>query len=374
MLQVMAMSKKNITRRKFISDGVRTAGLVGLGGAIGVGASRFLNETPDKKSSGVGNVSNYDLTYDLSKFTEVNPSLIQYEEVSQIKAQAQAFRSIAVGPEDRIYVTAGKTISIYNKDTEPLSKIRLSEVPRCLTVTNDGILYIGMKDRVEVYNPKGICEASGVSFSLQYRFSDENKWENLGQNAFLTSIAVSEKDVFVADAGNRIVLRYDNSGKLVRRIGKKNKARNIPGFSVPSPNFDLAVAPDGLLRVANPGRHRVEAYTFDGDLEFSWGKTSMGIDGFCGCCNPVSFDMLPDGRCVTCEKGLPRVKIYDSDGVLESVVAGPKHFGNMSACSLEGLSDCQKGGLDVAVDSQGRVLVLDPTERIVRIFTKIRNA
>jgi hypothetical protein len=128
---------------------------------------------------------------------------------------------------------------------------------------------------------------------------------------------------------------------------------------VPSPFLCVRIAPDGLLRVTNPGRHRIEAYTFDGDIELSWGKPSMAIEGFCGCCNPVNFDMLADGRYVTCEKGLPRVKIYDADGKFESVVVGPERFGrDLKACA-EGLSGCQDRGLGVAVDSRGRVFVLD---------------
>jgi hypothetical protein len=59
---------------------------------------------------------------------------------------------------------------------------------------------------------------------------------------------------------------------------------------VPSACLDVEIAPDGLLRVNNPGRHRVETYTFDGDLELFWGRPSAAIDGFCGCCNPVNLD------------------------------------------------------------------------------------
>ena len=62
------------------------------------------------------------------------------------------------------------------------------------------------------------------------------------------------------------------------------------------------------------------------------------------------------------------------------VVAGPEHFdGNKKACCgtgavtppLADVSSCQSGGIDVAVDSQGRVLALDPIEKVVRIFEKI---
>ena len=98
----------------------------------------------------------------------------------------------------------------------------------------------------------------------------------------------------------------------------------------------------------------------------------MAIDGFCGCCNPANFDMLPDGRFVTCEKGLPRIKVYSPEGDFESVVAGPEAFSkNAKSCSLNGLSNCRTGGMDVAVDSKGRVIVMDPVERVVRIFERV---
>jgi hypothetical protein len=126
---------------------------------------------------------------------------------------------------------------------------------------------------------------------------------------------------------------------------------------------------DGLLRVTNPGRHRVEAYTVDGHLELAWGKPSAGIDGFCGCCNPINIALLPDGRMVTCEKGLPRVKIYREDGTLESVVAGTETFPENAKFSMN-LAAGKLGGLDAAVDSKGRVYILDPVTGVVRVMAR----
>ena len=126
-----------------------------------------------------------------------------------------------------------------------------------------------------------------------------------------------------------------------------------------------------MLRVVNPGRHRIEAYTFDGDLEFSWGKFSTNVEGFCGCCNPVNFAILEDESFVTCEKGIIRVKIYDAEGSFVGVVAGPEQLveGNISLTCLfpEG---CHSGGFDVAVDRKGRILILDTIRNAVRIFTR----
>ncbi len=356
LVEVMAMSESKMTRREFISKSVKGAGLVGFGGGIGFAASRFFtNTSTSSPGSAVDSFS-----HDLTELSAVNPALIKYQEAGKIDMKFQNLRAVAVDSDDRIYVAADKTIHVLDKDTATLSKIRLADSPGCLTVTEDGDIYVGMRDRVEVYNSRGELKSN---------------WDSLGGNAVLTSIAVSKNDVFLADAGNREVLRYHASGRLIRRIGKRDESRNIPGFVVPSPYFDLTIAPDGLLRVANPGSHRIEAYTFDGDFEFSWGSPSMRIDGFCGCCNPINFAMLPDGRFVTCEKGLPRIKVCDEDGNLESVVAGSELFSeNTRACELDDLSNCQTGGMDVAVDSKGRVIVMDPVERAIRIFQRIKEA
>jgi len=196
-------------------------------------------------------------------------------------------------------------------------------------------------------------------------------WQSLGNGALLTSIAVSKKDVFVADAGNRIVIHYDTAGNVINHIGKKDIDKNIPGFVIPSPYFDLAVGHDGLLRVVNPGRHRIEAYTLNGDLEFWWGKFSTDLEGFTGCCNPVNFAILEDGNFVTCEKGLIRVKIYDSEGTFVGVVAGPQQLvegGASRICYFP--AECQSGSFDVAIDSEGQIFVLDTIKNIVRIFTR----
>ena len=109
-------------------------------------------------------------------------------------------------------------------------------------------------------------------------------------------------------------------------------------------------------------------YTPDGDLDSFWGEESPTVDGFFGCCNPCHLALLPDGRFVTSEKGIPRVKIYDSAGDFESVVAGSEQLG----LPMAALGDARSKGVehiyDVAADGRGRVLVLDPVGKCVRVF------
>ncbi|HWI58567.1 MAG TPA: hypothetical protein VNZ22_15180, partial [Bacillota bacterium] len=192
-----------------------------------------------------------------------------------------------------------------------------------------------------------------------------------GKKTWFTGLSVGENDVFAADAANRVVLRYDRSGKVAGRIGQKSKEHNVPGLIVPSPYLGVKLGRDGLLRVNNPGRHCVDLYTANGDLELSWGKPSAAIAGFCGCCNPISVALLPDGSCVTCEKGLPRVKVYSPEGTFQCVVAGPESFPqNAKAGSLHDPTDGTLGGLDAAVDSQGRIYILDLVAADVRIMKR----
>jgi hypothetical protein len=314
-------------------------------------------DTTGERGSGLSK----DFIYDLSGVAKIDPNLILYEELSeQIRTGFIESHAIVVVPDGTIYVAGDKAIRMFSETGQNRNEIKLAETPTCLDVATDGKIYIGLKDHIEVYDLQ------------RQRLSS---WNGADDKAIFTSLAAYKNHIFVADAGNRIVIHYDTAGNVLNYIGKKDADKNIPGFVVPSPYFDLAVAPDGLLRVVNPGLLRIEAYTFEGDLEFWWGEFSnVDIKGFSGCCNPAAFALLGDGSFITCEKGLVRVKIYDPDGNFVGVVAGPQQLveaGSVQICYLP--EQCQKGGFDVAVDAKGRVYILDTIKNIVRIFTRVKG-
>jgi len=293
----------------------------------------------EEKGSGLGK----DFSYDLTELRKVDPRLILYEEAAAIETGMKEARGIAVDAQDRVYVAGDEAVLVFSKEGKREAEIDVQRELRCLAVAADGTLYVATQNRMGALDPKGVVKA----------YSD-----CLGAEAIITSIAVGDGSVFVADAGNRVVVRYDLAGRQLGLIGKKDAERDIPGLVVPSPHLDLAIGRDGLLWVVNPGRHKLEAYTADGHLEASWGKASAGIEGFSGCCNPTDIAVLPDGRFVTAEKGLPRVKVYSAEGKFEGVVAAPDRFGKDAV------------GLDLAADSKGRILVLDPASKRVRVFVK----
>jgi hypothetical protein len=285
-------------RRKFLADSLRSAALLtALASGHGQAAEKTGTANP--------------FAHDVSRLSKTDPKLIAYEEAARWKSPHPEPKRIAAGPGDTLYVCAGSYVTAMSREGARGMEIPLSEAARCVAVAEDRTIFVGLRDHVEVFDAKGQRRAI---------------WDSLGKKSWLTALAVSESDLFAADSGNRVVLRYDKSGKLVSRIGEKNKEHDVPGFVIPSPYLDVEIARDGLLRVNNPGRHRVEAYTFSGDFEGAWGKPAMGMDSFCGCCNPIGLALLADGRFVTCEKGLPRVKIYSDQGRFESVVAGTESF------------------------------------------------
>lgn len=293
-------------------------------------------------SEGANPVNPYE--YDISKFKEVDSTLLCYEEVMQIELKTDVLFGLAIASDDKLYVSGKEELFIYDTEGALINSFSLSGDAYCLTISESGDIYLGMTDHVEVLNAEGKTLQS---------------WESMGGKAIFTSIAVNEESVFVADAGNKVVYHYNHSGDLINKIGEKDKEKGKLGFIVPSPYLDLLIGRDNELWVTNPGIHQLEAYRPNGELISSWKKTSMQLDGFSGCCNPSHIAMLSDGSFVTSEKGIERVKIHLPTGEFECVVASPAQF-------IEGTID-----LDLAVDSKDRVYISDPTKGIIRVFDKL---
>ena len=325
------------TSTKPVMKTVAVGGLILFGIVLGV----FIvlrNDPLGEK----GNRLSSEFDYSLDEYQKIDPALIQYRQTAEIPLTMKEPRGVAVGPEDKIYVVGDKSLAVFTPQGEPVKSIALEGEPHCIAVAGadhavPGRIYIGMKDCVQV---------------MESLDAPAKSWESLGEKANLTSLAVAEQDVFAADAGNRIVWRFDANGKRLGGIGRKDESRNIPGFIIPSPHFDVCVAPDGLLRVVNPGAHKIEAFTFDGHLELSWGKRGLDVAAFCGCCNPAAIALLPDGRFVTGEKGIPRVKIYSPEGEFESVVAGPDVLAPNFSATTETREDLKQKPVDLAVDGK----------------------
>jgi len=273
----------------------------------------------------------------LEPFSRVAPELLRYNLIRSFAVDLQDPRGIACGADGAVYVCGDRALLALTPAGEVKKRYAMNGEPRCVAAAPDGRLFVGMADHLEVLD-----RASGKV---------EN-WPDLGPQAIVTSIAASAGGVFVADAGNREVLRFDLGGKLVARVGD--------GFVVPSPFFDVVASPDGTLWAADPGAQSVRHYSAKGALLGAWGRSSLEADGFGGCCNPAHIAQLPCGRIVTSEKGLLRIKVYEPDGKLYAVVAMPRDF------------PAAEKGMDIATRKAngGEILVLVPSARTVRVYAE----
>lgn len=303
-------------------------------GIIGIIVGDFLSKRPDR-------MGDNPYEYDVDKYRLVDSDLISYRETKIFPMNGFKPGGIAVSG-DAVWVCGEGRLQGFKLSGELLVDREIEGLGTAIVQKGEK-LYVSFEDHVEVYGVSG---------------EKIDAWEGAGLNSVLTSVAVKDSTLYVADAGNRRVLLYDLDGVLRGEFTGKAESNAGHGFIVPSANFDLVVNEFGELWVVNPGKHALENYSDSGELRGYWESVSMAIEGFSGCCNPAEVAVMKDGSFVTSEKGMVRIKIYDMGGKLMSVVAPPSKF------EEEGHAP------EVAVDDEGRIIALDFDREVVRVFER----
>lgn len=281
--------------------------------------------------------------YSVDEFRNVPKELIQYKETKNFRIGFEKPKALTIN-KDRIYVVGDNKLKIIDLSGKLLVEFDLPAEPNTLEVIGEKI-YVAFESNVLVYDESG---------------AKLNDWGELEENTYLTAIAGQEDNIYVADAGKRRILRYNEDGELQGQFNGKASEDVLHGFIIPSPYFDIDVNEYGDLWVVNPGLHTLENYTVDGNLREHWKASGAQTENFSGCCNPAHYTFLPDGSFVTSEKGLVRIKVYKPSGEFEGVVAPPNKFD----VKIEGQAP------DLAVDSQGNIYALDFDRNVLRVFEK----
>lgn len=282
-----------------------------------------------------------DCQYDLAALKKTDTNLLLHAQAQWFKPSLSNLTALAVDRADRIIVGAMTGFEILDRRGRSVALVPAGGPVRCLAVSANGDIFAGFDRHVEVFDPAGTRKAV---------------WQSPEPKTMIASIAVSTSHAYVADCANRIVWKFTLTGELVGRIGDRDPVRRPAGFVVPSAFFDLAVAADESLWAVNPGQHQLEHFSAEGEFIAAWGRYSVEAPGFCGCCNPSHMALTPDGEFITSEKHIVRIKRYDAAGRLKGVVSGQEEW------------PAKAVGLDLAADSAGRILVLDPTADAVRVY------
>ncbi len=203
-----------------------------------------------------------------------------------------------------IYVATQNNIYIYGLSGELQTNFPIPSDLRDLTVY-DGQIYALFSTRIEVYDRQG---------------NMTQDWEACSDNSDYCSLAVCGDGIFVTDASNKNICKYNLDGTLSMFIKSPN------GFIVPSYCFGITVL-DGKVFCSNPGRHLVEQYTTEGEYVSSFGRSGAGKGAFSGCCNPAILTPANGGELLTSEKGIPRISCYDKNGKFRSILLDSKALG-----------------------------------------------
>jgi sugar lactone lactonase YvrE len=209
--------------------------------------------------------------YDLSAYQKVDPALIRYREEGTFDVSLPELRGLAVDRQDRILVAGRAETGVllrFDPRGRKENAFPLGGVPGCCAVGPGGEIYLGITDHVEVLDPAG---------------GRTRAWNTLGEKGLITSIAAGPGDVYVADAGQFLLWRFDAEGNLKGMIGRKNPAAGEEGFVIPGLCFDALFDPKGRLWVVDPGRHRVQHRSPEGTVLSQWGRYGFEIENFSGC-------------------------------------------------------------------------------------------
>lgn len=245
-------------------------------------------------------------------------------------------RGLWVAGRETLYVGAGNEVVVFESG-KLARRWKTAKAVCAVAVGGDGLVWTGEAGQVEVFDGGG---------------KPVRQWCG-GWFGEITAIGFWKGSVLVGDAQDRCIKRYDGAGKLLNTIGKDNRTQ---GLLIPNGVVDFEIDGQGIIHVANPGKHRVERYTCEGELLGHIGRfDGVKPEGFGGCCNPTNVALGPQGKVYTTEKAGPRAKVLAAAGELDAVIATTEF-------------DASAKNMAIAVGGRGRVFVADPARRQVLVF------
>ena len=260
---------------------------------------------------------------------------------------------VYVDAKDRVYVGGDKQVAVYDaKGGKALQKWTVP-LTRVEAVAVDKAGYVYVAGYAEGNKTQIIKLANDDSGKVQTQWGEAGSGP--GQIAGMCGLGVTDQYVLLGDSRNRCVNRYDKEGKFVDALGKRT-SNKMAGFSTCCGILDFGTDAAGNTYVGNLGAHRVEVLNPKGQPVAHWGQSGNGPKDFCGCCNPVSVAVAPNGVVFTSEKTIPRIKAFSAKEHKLLAVLGEGEFG----------AGCAR--LDIAVDSKLNVYGVDNTKNVVRVY------
>ncbi len=332
------MKENEITRRRFFSALVGAAGLAAFG-CERRPAQQAKKSPPPAPPKPAPKTPPAAASTPAAKPTAL-PFVLKLERT--LDPGVPELHGVAIDENDRLFLAGGKGLKVIDAEGKTLKEWPAAQPLWAAAAAPGGEVFAAERTRIH-----------------RFRVGDprESSWSDARLRA-VSGLAVSPPYLFVADSGARRVYRFDFDGGFLSEYGARDDQAGYPGLMCPSPFLDCAADAHGRLFITNPGLHRVEVFSVEGEMIRCWGQPTLDpkrVDAFYGCCNPSNLALLSDGRVVTGEKIVGRVKVFSPRGELLAAV-GPEPFSP------------KPHGLDAAVDSKDRIWVADPGDGRLKVF------
>jgi sugar lactone lactonase YvrE len=256
----------------------------------------------------------------------------------------ESLRGVCVDRAGLVYAAGDSEVKVFDAQGRLVRRWKTEKPGYCVALSDHKTVHVGQAGQVQQHDEDGKLLAT------------LRDGERLG---LVTSVGLSGEHVLLADATHRCIRRYDKDGKLLNDIGADNNTR---GFLIPNGHLDFALDGKGVIHAANPGKYRIERYTPAGELLGHFGRFgARNVEDFPGCCNPTNVALTAQGLVVVTEKAPARAKTYDAGGKLLAFI-GPEAFDQ----------NCKN--MDVAVDSRGRLYIVDTARLQIDVFALDESA
>lgn len=300
---------------------------------------------------------------------------------------------IAVSPAGEVYVAdlgahavhkltaAGTLVTVagtgsagFSGDGGPATTARLSS-PARVAFDAAGALYIADSgnNRIRRVSPSGTISTVAGTGSAGSGGDGGQATSAQLRTPFDVTVA-SDGTLYIADRGNNKVRKVTPTGVIATVAGTGSSGYNGDGIRATSARltspFSVALGPDGTLYVADYDNERVRAVDPFGYISTVAGTglaTAAGDGGLAtdaGLHKPAHVVALPNGDLLISEVNNNRVrKVHD--GLIETL-AGTGQFGYVGDGGPPIYSTWQRPAA-VAVDAQGTLWVVDRNNRRVRV-------